>query len=261
MPGFFCFFLFMYRCLHYWTFPLDPDDHVPKRCGNCYACQMRNRAEWDVRLRIEALYSVSCAFVTYTYEDDYLCIAHSYDEFQRLHKRMRNDGLVFRFYHVSEFGEAKGRPHNHELMFFKTDFNPLELYRYQSYGIMDVGTVTPASVHYVTKWHVHPKYRRGESRECHGFTQCSKGIGSDYLPGLTSENIQPVINLDGDLLPTPRYYRRKVGYDATEHCFSSDFDRWHRKTGLDYSTFLRRIADLDVKQLSDQHVVRISKLE
>lgn len=255
----------MYQCVNP-VFLLNElhDRYEPVPCGNCYPCQMRKRAEWDFRLYIEYLYSAFTAFVTYTYEDDFLCIAHSYREFQLLHKRMRNDGLKFSFYHVSEFGELRGRPHNHELVFIKSapsGFTPLELYAYQQYGIMDVGTVTRASIHYVTKWHVHPKYRIGESIEQHGFTRQSKGLGADYLYGLDCDNIQPVISLDGDLFPTPRYYRKKVGYLCDDFVWTSPFETWHARTGMSRSVYDWRRVDLISKSLNDQHVISLRKLE
>ncbi len=209
------------------------DRYVQVPCGNCYPCQQRKRAEWDFRLLLEFYRSASAAFVTYTYEDEYLCIAHSYREFQLLHKRMRNDGLDFSFYHVSEFGETYGRPHNHELLFFRNSgYNPLELYKYKQYGRMDVGTLTRASVHYVTKWHVHPKYRVGESVERHGFTRMSKHLGDNLLhTGLTADTITPAYKLDGDLFPMPRYYRKKTGFDASDGFWLSEYDLYRRVSG------------------------------
>ena len=239
------------------------DRYISVPCGNCDNCQQRLRAEWDLRLYVESLHSVSSAFVTYTYEDDYLCVAHSYREFQLLHKRMRNDGMDFKFYHVSEFGETYGRPHNHELIFFKNDVDPLRLYDYAQYGIMDVGTVTPASIHYVTKWHVHPKYRVGESREQHGFTRQSKGLGSALLDQLTADNVRPSYKLpNGNILPVSRYYRKKIGLDLSDYIPDTVYDTIRKKhPSLSDSAIEDMITNLRNNQFNTQLTPRYDKLQ
>lgn len=190
---------------------------------------MRKRAEWDLRLYITSLYAKATAFVTYTYDDDYLSLAHFYREFQLRHKRLRNDGCKFSFYHVSEFGERFGRPHNHELMFFYQDIDPRVLYRYYDYGIMDVGSVTPASIHYVTKWHVHPKYRAGESLECHGYTRMSKGVGAELLHNMTIDNFRSTYKLpNGNVLPLSRYYRKKLAVDSSDYVPQTIYDKFRQ---------------------------------
>lgn len=254
----------MYTCVSPVSVYVDyMDRNIDVPCGNCYPCQMRRRAEWDLRLMLEYYRSSVAAFVTYTYDDDYLCVAHSYREFQLLHKRMRNDGLRFRFYHVSEFGELRGRPHNHELLFFDNpDFDILELYGYGQYGLMDVGEVNRASIHYVTKWHVHPKYRRGESVEKHGFTRMSKAIGSLLLDnGLSADNIGKVIQLDGDVFPTPRYYRKKTGVDSSDFVWRSRYEKFNKKTGHGYLDYVRHGDDLKSKSLEKQRLMYLRKLE
>lgn len=223
----------MYSCYNPLWLPVGSSEVATQRvpCGQCYNCQMKKRAEWDLRLWIESLYHPVTAFVTYTYEDRYLDKAHDYKEFQHLHMRMYNHGLRFKFYHVSEFGEKYGRPHNHELMFIDNDIDPRELYQFRCYGIMDVGTLTPASIHYVTKWHVHPKYRIGESKEKHGFTEQSKSMGAQLLAHWSSDNFSSSYKLpDGSILPVSRYYRKKLGVQVPDYwTWKSEYMRYKDK--------------------------------
>lgn len=204
----------MYTCLNPLRIWKDGVGYVDVPCGKCYDCQMRKRAEWDLRLQVEALHSEDCAFVTLTYDNDHLENL-SVRTTQLWLKSLRNKGFKFRYYGVAEFGELYGRPHYHFLIFFKEHTYPLLLYNTWDKGIMDVGSVTPAAIHYVTKWHVHPKYRIGESRELHGFTQPSKKLGFDLLDSFTIENVSPVYDLNGNKLPVSRYYRKKLGYECS----------------------------------------------
>lgn len=245
----------MYKCINPLSFfdrnTGDFHENIP--CGHCYPCQMRKRAEWDLRLTVEAMFSVSSAFVTFTYDDENIGSAHDYRNFQLLHKRMRNDGIRFSFYHTSEFGTKKGRPHNHELIFFKSPFDHLLLYNYHHKGIMDVGTCSPASIHYVTKWHVHPKYRVGESLEKHGFTRMSKGLGSQLV--LYADSFKPVYKLNGNLYPVSRYYRKRYSIDVSDFHHTSLWDDYHQKFPfvtydyfLEYLNQLRQLNILNQQQ-------------
>lgn len=247
----------MYKCINPRTF-FDKNTgecYSNEPCGECYPCQMRKRAEWDLRLQIEAMHSSSCAFVTFTYDDEYLPSAHDYRNFQLLHKCMRNAGISFTFYHISEFGTKKGRPHNHELYFFKSDFDHLLLYNYYHKGIMDVGTCTPASIHYVTKWHVHPKYRSGESKEKHGFSRCSKGLGSQLF--FDSTNFSPTYKLNGHVFPVSRYYRKRAGIEVVDFLYTTIWEDYHKKYPFaSYCDFLESLRQLRKVNYNNQFQIQ-----
>lgn len=253
----------MYTCLSPLTIFNDCQDrYINVPCGHCYNCQMRKRAEWDLRLYVTSLYSKAAAFVTYTYEDDYLCVAHSYREFQLRHKRMRNDGLKFSFYHISEFGERFGRPHNHELIFFHDEIDPRIIYRYFDYGLMDVGSITSASIHYVTKWHVHPKYRSGESLECHGFSRMSKGLGAELLVNMDVDNFRPTYKLpNGSILPISRYYRKKLAIDSSDFIPKTIYDQFrHYYPGISDQGIQMMIMEIRENNALKQRKLRISNI-
>lgn len=195
--------------------------YVP--CGRCYACQMNHRAEWDLRLRLQNLDSVDSAFVTLTYSDqlvDKIALnkKHIQNYFQSIRHSFRD--LKLKYYAIGEYGEKKGRPHYHALIFCSTEFDVNHFHLFWPYGIVEVDPVTDADIHYVTKWHVTPKLPiKNMAFELHGFTLQSKGLGSRLLKTLTIDNIQPYYRFDGNNYPMPRYYRKKLGItfnDPTE---------------------------------------------
>lgn len=194
-------------------------DLVP--CNTCYACQTNNRNAWDLRLRIEALNSLFSWFVTLTFRDECLPPYNSVipAHLSRFIKDLRNRyrSSTIRYYGIGEYGELYGRPHYHLLIFSDTDINMIrEASDIWSYGFTDVGSVEYASIHYVTKWHIDPKYEEGHPVEIHGCTRMSKGIGRDLLSNLDEYNIRPNYLLNGKLLPIHRYYRKKLNFVVSD---------------------------------------------
>lgn len=200
------------------------------------------RNSWDLRLRIEDMHSRSSFFVTLTYNNDNLPADGQVSK-SDLHKFLqdfRNHFGPYRYYAVAEYGEHTGRPHYHILMFFNSDdhCNVIRcVNRCWNKGFNDVGDLTNASIHYVTKWHILPKKPvRGFSKEMHGFTRMSKGIGRQLLSNLSIDNIKPTYALSGKRFPIDRYYRKKIGYDV--------------QSVTDIFTYVKRKFDL----LTDQQV-------
>lgn len=193
-------------------------------CGNCYACQTNRRNQWDLRLRVEHMHSAQSFFVTLTYADEFLPFENIVSKDDHLHfintlrNKSRSYEVKWRYYVIGEYGERYGRPHLHYLLFSDVpDIDVIRLVRESwPYGFSDVGDVTHKSIHYVTKWHINPKFRVGESVERHGFSLMSKGIGKQLLSTLTVDNISPTYSLDGKRFPLSRYYRKKLGYQVTD---------------------------------------------
>lgn len=140
-------------------------------CGTCYECQMRKRAEWDLRLRVENR-TCESFFVTLTMDDDHY-VSPNKRALQLFFKTLRNQGLVFKYYAVAEFGERTGRGHYHLCLFVKkwseSIRNMHDIVRFWDKGMTDIAPLNDASIHYVTKWHVHPKYSKNNTKEQHGF--------------------------------------------------------------------------------------------
>ena len=89
-------------------------------CGHCTMCRIQRAREWATRCIHEAVYTESSAFCTLTYDEESLpkdCSV-SKDELQRFFKRLRKLWPVpLRYYACGEYGEVRGRPHYHAIIF------------------------------------------------------------------------------------------------------------------------------------------------
>lgn len=96
------------------------DRPVDLPCGKCVGC-LKDRAEaWGVRCYHEAsLHSQNC-FATLTYRDP-PPPELSKEDLRNFFKRLRNDGVRFRYFACGEYGSKTHRPHYH-VLFFGQDF-------------------------------------------------------------------------------------------------------------------------------------------
>lgn len=91
-------------------------------CGQCLRCRINRRRTWTLRLMLEASQHQANSFITLTYRDEALP-GHPANpslckrDLQLFFKRLRNDGLRFRYYAVGEYGDTTWRPHYHVLLF------------------------------------------------------------------------------------------------------------------------------------------------
>lgn len=90
-------------------------------CGQCQACRLERSRQWAVRCMHEAaMYSQNC-FLTLTYDDASLPVGGTLvrgDQqlfMKRLRKRIAPERV--RFFACGEYGESRGRPHYHFLLF------------------------------------------------------------------------------------------------------------------------------------------------
>lgn len=184
-------------------------------------------------------------FITLTLDNDNVgdfkvVKSHVQDFIRSLRNEYKNTS--FRYYAIGEYGSL-GRPHYHILLFISGELINMvaALYSHWDKGFVDIGDVNDASIHYVTKWHINPKFSEG--KEVHGFSLMSKGIGRDLIDNLTSENIKPYFTLNRSSLPVSRYYRKKIGFVVEEQ--EDLMDYLVRKYKLkDYSQAVRKHADL-----------------
>lgn len=90
-------------------------------CGQCLPCRIDRRRMWTCRLMLEARKHESSFFLTLTYNKENLPYGstlvpkHLQDYLKRL--RYHLDGVRIRFYGVGEYGERRGRPHYHLVVF------------------------------------------------------------------------------------------------------------------------------------------------
>jgi len=178
--------------------------------------------DWCVRLVEEQRSSYSSHFLTLTYADAPPDLVPK--DLQDFKKRLRVfqdrkfDGLVpLRYYSVGEYGELFGRPHYHSIMFNMIPHTVEAVERIWGRGNVHVGTVTGASIGYVTAYSLNKYNSPGREKP---FANMSKrpGLGSGYL---TSGNIQfhkstkeSNVLRNGVTAHMPRYYRYRIFDDG-----------------------------------------------
>lgn len=95
-------------------------------CRICWQCKQRRIDDWVGRCIAESMVCHESRFVTLTYgKDEYGNADHpsavvlTYSDVQKWFKRLRKDGLKFKYFAVGEYGSMKGRAHWHILMYFQ----------------------------------------------------------------------------------------------------------------------------------------------
>lgn len=94
-------------------------------CGKCPTCLQKRANEWSLRVSLESATHQHLAFVTLTYSPeklpcDYKLVpSHISDFMKRLRTYLGRAGFTdkIRFYGVGEYGEKRGRPHYHLVIF------------------------------------------------------------------------------------------------------------------------------------------------
>lgn len=93
---------------------------LPFPCGRCLYCRIQKKREWKLRITIEAMQYTSNAFLTLTYnpanipEGYNLSPQHLTLFFKRLRYFLP---YPIKYYACGEYGEKRGRPHYHAVVF------------------------------------------------------------------------------------------------------------------------------------------------
>lgn len=214
------------KCFHPITLVLDGRrQFVP--CGKCNFCLEQRRAHWSFRLQMEMKYATDkCYFVTLTYNDQKIPITPTglptleKSHFQLFLKRFRHYApeRSVRYYAVGEYGSRTSRPHYHALLFNIPLLAIQNTERVWRLGQVYVGTVTPASIHYVAKYHVNAISDQELNGRAPPFALMSRkpGIGAGYFESHTEWHIYAdrlYTQIDGFKRSLPRYYRNKMFAD------------------------------------------------
>lgn len=222
----------------------DLEFRVP--CGKCLPCQKKRRSEWSLRLEHEYMFSDSAFFITLTYDEynvprtkeGYLTLHKKH--LQNYIKRLRNDHVKYvakemkvpkshvkniskpiRYYAVGEYGSKTRRPHYHVLLFNYDIANLAPLtnqwkntdtgYRH---GHVDVGTVTSASINYVTKYMFKPFGKKDKRTRPFSLMSKKPIIGHAYLENYGTHHIQnedlEVRDKNGHVRRLPKAYLRRL---------------------------------------------------
>lgn len=145
-------------------------------CGKCNFCLERKRSDWSFRLKQEHKVCFSSYFLTLTYDDKHLPLSDAglptvvRRDLQLFTKRLRFANAEvcdwpLRYYSVSEYGTRTLRPHYHSIMFNVDRRILTRLDKLWPEGHVHVGDVTPASIHYVTKYVINRTQEVYEGRE------------------------------------------------------------------------------------------------
>ena len=157
------------------------DLEVTVPCGRCTSCRLEHSRQWAVRCMHESQMHKANSFITLTYAPEHLPSDHSIHktELQKFIKRLRkNTGKELRYFACGEYGDKKGRPHYHAIIFgydfpdktihTKTQNGDL-LYRSKmlekcwQFGHSLIGEVTFQSAAYVARYVM--KKRKGKPDE------------------------------------------------------------------------------------------------
>ncbi len=222
----------------------------PVPCGTCTNCRVNHRRKRTARYLLETLAHADSTFVTLTIEDDHLTYAHGSDgapvltlvpdDVQLLLKRMRKRQR-FRYVAVGEYGDKRGRPHYHLLLF---GVNALESYTLCTEkwgkGFVTVGEVNKQRASYMagyttkkmTKWDderlnggQHPEFMRQSLRPTIGYMALPHLEKLHYTYGgakmlADTEDVAKTIRIGGKIWPLDRTIRnalrRKLGVIAED---------------------------------------------
>lgn len=198
-------------------------DFVP--CGKCNFCLQTKRIDWSFRLTQEHKRSMTAIFLTLTYEEINLPL-HAESKLPELSKRdltlftkrlrKENSKIVewpLRYYSVGEYGTETVRPHYHSLMFNLHHSVAGKLHEIWPHGMIDIGEVTPASIHYVTKYVINRTVDYPGREPPFAAMSKRPGIGSNYLATHSEWHLNGKRNyaqVNGTITRLPRYYKEKI---------------------------------------------------
>lgn len=196
-------------------------EHVP--CGKCMACLSNRRNSWSVRLQHELKHANFAHFITLTYDDyniwqnENTVPSVNKSHVQKFFKRFRHaiKPHKFKYFLTAEYGSQTFRPHYHFIA-FNLPYTSEDLYSIiestWNYGSIHIGTVTPASINYTTKYCVTKNSTPDGATPT--FSLMSQGLGSSYIEKSKkfhrSNQKFYVTMLGGTKVSMPRYYRDKI---------------------------------------------------
>jgi len=223
---------------------------ILRDCGQCSGCRIRRRMDWATRLTHEAQFHHHAFFVTLTYSDEHLPENGSLEpaHISEFVKNYRNQfrGQKVRYFGVGEYGGKLARPHLHLIIYgpdiaqksiqyvdyaasqfnaeFRKMFGDTGINHYTSpllakcwpYGIAEFTHAAPATMQYVTKFHVDKV--TGDKAESHyegrqpEFSRMSRqpGIGTKWIEKHWREIYPDGAMLDpkGAKFAPPKFYDR-----------------------------------------------------
>lgn len=206
------------------------DIKVP--CGRCLDCKIQRSREWTVRIMNEAEYHKGSLFVTLTFDEDSINERRSIDlkELQDYVKRLRDRVYPrkIKFFGCGEYGEDKGRPHYH-LIIFGIELEEHQLKKVKNgwhllsgpckdawkFGIVHADDVVYNSARYVLDYMLKEPPQRIVQGLTKPFQTMSRGIGKQYALD-KEEKIKKDLGIryQGKDVGLPKYYVRVLDIDT-----------------------------------------------
>jgi hypothetical protein len=182
-------------------------------CGRCTFCRATRANEWSFRIREEMKVSRTAHFITLTYEEEKVpiavvgntpvCLTLHYkdlqDFIQRLRRHVGRKGIFkvlapsesllearrnarVRYFAVGEYGTRTFRPHYHGIFFNVDPYTIERIAQVWQLGLCHVGTVTDASINYVTRYMLTADYQHLHENAVKPRALMSKnpGLGTTY---------------------------------------------------------------------------------
>ena len=117
-------------------------------CGSCVGCQISRAREWAIRCSLELQLHRRASFLTLTYSDRYVPPTLSKPHLSLFTKYLWRHDRSLRYFACGEYGERRGRPHYHAIVFGSDDRELFERC-WGRKGFVTADVVTPARVSYV----------------------------------------------------------------------------------------------------------------
>lgn len=259
-------------------------DVVP--CGTCATCLSRKRNAWSFRLTQESKVSTSAYFITLTYSDENLRLcsnsAHptlSKRDCQLFFKRLRKflGESRIRYFITGEYGGETLRPHYHLLLFNSpSSHSGIALQDYIDscwrLGHIHIGSVTEASIAYVTKYVITPPFFPEGCEPPFSLKSSRPGLGSNYLDthpkSPCGDDRYYVVMPGGSRSALPRFYRERLFSESSRRQHArdcapqapSDTDISRAQRKLKGNPFkLQALSKVKHQLDSDRHSIKLDK--
>ncbi|MCL2211081.1 MAG: hypothetical protein FWB95_04080 [Treponema sp.] len=162
----------------------------------CKSCRINKISLWTMRILCEiADTHADSTFLTLTYTDENLpytsrgsqnSIAHSTlnpRDLTLFHKRLRKKGFTYKYYECGEYGENTSRPHYHIICvgIKSCAENAKVIQDTWALGNIHIGSVTHASIRYVTSYIMDKKAPEYYGEKLPPFQHSSQNFGEQAL--------------------------------------------------------------------------------
>lgn len=237
-------------------------DRITVPCGKCLICLQNKRADWTFRLTEELRDAKSANFLTLTYDAEHIPLLWNEQTLNKKHiqlflKRLRQkqakvelspryqklrayDALKWpkiKYYCTGEYGTETQRPHYHMIIFNVKPEIQEQYDKIWGHGYVQSGTVTTASIHYVTKYCIQTKHKYDNKEDEFSLMSTRPPIGQSYIKRSAHWHKQNkrynVISQNGTPQRMPRYYKDAIFNHQEKKGYLEEMEAIHKETPQD----------------------------